>query len=260
MESEQALRQGGSKAIIANAIGSTETESVTHINLVDTRNINDINDPVLNVDYEKNPVTCGYPIPGINYKIVDVETRVEVEKGYPGLIYVSGPTIMKGYYNNPEENAKAFSYDENGTKWLNQGDIMCNTGEDYKEVIFAGRKKRNFVCNITNIYPEEIENLLLKIPDIKEAIVTKVPDEKYQYLPSYHIRLNNIGCDIELLKSKIEVLIKETLGDDALPGYISYTIEPLPITDNGKLNANLLENEDLELLQKNELSLVRKNF
>lgn len=261
MAAEAELRKGGSKAIIGNAIGSTETESVTHISIIDTRNYTDMNAYPFNVDYEKNPVTCGYPIPGINYKIVDPETRVEVEKGKPGLFLVSGPTIMKGYYNNPEENAKVFSYDENGVKWLNQGDIMCNTGENLEEVMFSGRKKRNFVCNVTNIYPEEIESMLLRFDEIREVIVTPVPDAKYQFLPSYHISLNSPDCDTEKLRNKIELFIKQTLGDDALPGYISFTIEPLPRTDNGKLNAPLLEKEDLEQLkQENRLTLVRKKY
>ena len=161
---------------------------------------------------------------------------------------------MKGYYQNPKENEKVFSYDENGIRWFNQGDIMRNTGKNFEEEIFAGRKKRNFVCNVSNIYPEEIESLLpLELEEIREVIVTKVPDSERQYLPSYHVSLKNKNCNVKELKKKINLLIRKTLGDDALPGYISFTDEPLPRTDNGKLNATILEKNDLQYLKNGML-------
>lgn len=257
---ENALRLGGSKAIIANAIGSTETESVTHIDLIDTRKYTDLNAYPFNIDYEKEPVTCGYPIPGIQYKIVNPETLEEVEPGQSGLLLLRGETIMKGYYNNPEENKKVFVYDKDGVRWFVQGDFMRNTGADMKKSEFTGRKKRNFVCNVSNIYPEEIEELLLKFEEIREVVVTKIPDAKYQYLPKYHISLKH-ECDRSALKNRIDQLIYETLGEDAMPGYIDYTLDPLPITDNGKINANLLEQRDLEALKQNQtFELVRKKY
>lgn len=259
-EAEKSLRDGGSKAIIANAMGATETTSISIVNFIDTRNYDDLNAYPFNIDYEKNPVTCGYPIPGVNYKIVDPVTFQEVEKGKPGLLLLSGQSIMKGYYNNPEETEKTLMCDENNTIWLNTGDIMCNVGENLEEITFAGREKRNFVCNVTNIYPEEIEEILLRFKEIREAIITPVPDEKYQFLPSYHISLN-FECDTNALKNKIDILIHELLGDDALPGYISFTLEPLPRTANAKLNATLVQEQEMKLFEDGyTLERVKKNY
>ena len=262
-EVEETLRKGGSNAVIANAIGATETESVTHVDIIDTRNL-----PFpYYVDYNKEPVTCGYPIPGVEYRIVDKTTLTErgeiidVAPGESGLFLVSGPTIMKGYYQNPEENAKVFVTDSDGKVWFNQGDLMRATGKDFKKTEFTGRVKRNFVSGVSNIYPEEIEELLLKFDEIREAVIVSVPDEKYQYLPVYHISLN-YECDTEALKGKIDELIYRTVGEDALPGFIEYTLSPLPRTDNGKLNAPILEQADREkYIGKNKAnSLVRMKY
>lgn len=265
MEAEAAMRKGGSKSLIANAIGSTETESVTHIDIINTRSYTDLQSYPFNIDYEKEPVTCGYPIPGIEYKLVDKEALSrgeikEVSPGESGLYLVTGPTIMKGYYKNDDENAKVF-VDIDGKRWFNQGDYMRATGDDFSKLEFTGRQKRNFVCNVTNIYPEEIEELLLKFDEIREVVITSIPDEKYQYLPVYHISLNR-ECDTDILRKQIEELIYQTIGEDALPGFITYTMDPLPRTDNGKLNAPLLEKKDREYYVGNIKTsrLVRKNY
>ena len=126
------------------------------------------------------------------------------------------------------------------------------------EYKFVGRKKRNFVSNVDNIYPEQIEELLLQIPEIREVIVTPIPDEHEQYLPKYHISLNNYECDKAELESNIFAIIGKTLGESALPGYIEYYSEPLPRTENGKLNATILSENDSKELENN--SLVRTRF
>lgn len=249
MEAEAAMRKGGAHAIIANAIGSTETTSVTHIDLIDCRGFRDFTAYPYNIDYEKNPVTCGRPIGCVKYKIVDEATLEEVAPGESGLLLVSGPTVMKGYYGQPEENEKVFLVDNDGTRWFNTGDIMCQTGANMDKVTFTGRKKRNFVCNVTNIYPEEVESLLLGIAEIREAVITKVPDAEHQYLPVYHISLHE-ECDREALLNKIQVLINRTLGPDALPGYIEYTLEPFRLTANGKTDVTYLESKGVEGLEK----------
>ena len=168
---------------------------------------------------------------------------------------------MKGYYQNPEENAKVFVTDSDGKVWFNQGDLMRATGKDFKKTEFTGRVKRNFVSGVSNIYPEEIEELLLKFDEIREAVIVSVPDEKYQYLPVYHISLN-YECDTEALKGKIDELIYRTVGEDALPGLIEYTLSPLPRTDNGKLNAPILEQADREkyIGENKANSLVRMKY
>jgi len=240
---------------LGDGLGLTEMWAPTHIKM----------------GGKNTPDTIGYPIGFVKSKIVDPqllenitpEQKIDLQEvpiGKDGLLLVNGPGMMKGYLNNPEENNKVFFYDLDGTKWYNTGDLVIKTGINNNEYKFAGRKKRNFVCGVDNIYPEQVEQLITQIPEIKEAVVTEVPDEKYQFLPVYHIRLQNENVDTNVLKNKIDVLIESTLGASALPGYIEYTLEPLPRTDNGKLNAPLLKEQSLKNFNNQELSLIRKKY
>lgn len=228
-----ALHYGGSETTIGDGLGLTEMWAPTHICLggKNTRN------------------TIGYAIPYVESKIVD-ENFNEVENGEFGTLLVKGPGMMKGYYNNAEETQKVFWYDENGEKWYNTGDLARNMGINNNEYEYVGRQKRNFVCGVDNIYPEQIEELLLQIPNIREVIVTKIPDDKYQYLPKYHISVFNKKFDQKEFENSVKQLVSSTLGQSAAPGYIEYTEEPLPRTDNGKLNATLLEQLDIEDFQR----------
>lgn len=253
---EEALRKCGSKAEIGDGLGLTEMWAPTHVNF----------------GGKNTPGTIGFNIPFVSSKVVDPALLdnfnlnekydlPEVPLGEVGILLVNGPGMMLGYHNNEEETNKVFIYDKEGTKWYNTGDLVIRCGIDNKEFKFSGRKKRNFVCGVDNIYPEQVEALLLQLPEINEAIVTKVPDEKYQFLPSYHISLANDQINTDNLKLKIEALIESTLGASALPGYIEYTTLPLKRTDNGKLDATFYQNKDNEKIEDNfNLTLVKKGY
>lgn len=248
------LQLGGSQAEISDGLGLTEMWAPTHIGMG-----------------KKNTAeTIGFAIPFVTDKIVNPKllenyipgTKIdlkEVEPGQNGLLLVNGPGMMLKYHNNPEETDKVFFYDLDGTKYYCTGDMVTRTGLYNKECKFSGRQKRNFVCGVDNIYPEQIEKLLTTLPEIKEAIITKIPDSKYQFLPKYHICLAE-ECDLKELQLKIEALIESTLGESALPGYIDYTFKPFQRTDNGKLNATILQEEDLKQYQEQNLKLIRKVY
>lgn len=238
----EVLKNAGCNYVIGDGLGLTEMWAPTHVC----------------VGGKNTPGTIGYPIPFVNTKIVNPYDFSEVEPGETGLLLVNGPGMMIGYHNNDEENKKVFITDENNTKWYNTGDLAKQSLEVSNEYIYIGRKKRNFVCGVDNIYPEQIESLLLELPEIREVVITKIPDEEKQYLPKYHISLNSEVCDTKSLELKIEKLISNTLGESALPGYIEYSYKPLPRTDNGKLNATLLETMDLEKFNSNKLIKLKK--
>lgn len=255
-QDNEAFAYAGSSAKLINMLGLTEMSGATHIN----------------IPGKNTPGTIGSPIPCVEDLIVDPKDLTdsesgkrislkEVPAGKTGLLLTKGPGMLLGYYNNEQETNKVFIYNENGDKWYNTGDLVRRTEKVENEVAFSGRLKRNFVCGYDNIYPEQIESLLTSMPEIKEAVVTKVKDEKYQFLPSYHICLNKDGYDLQLLKEKIDVLIESTLGAFALPGYIEFTTNPLPRNiDNGKLNHSLLEQMDIQKKDENSLILTRKMY
>lgn len=234
------LRKGGSNAIIGDGLGLTEAWAPVMVNYGGVNTIG----------------TLGYPIPGVNAKVIDSNTGLEVDRNQVGELLVSSEGLMLGYLNNEEENKNVFSYDKDGTTWYNTGDLVKRLDND--EFKYVGRKKRNFVCGVENIYPEQIEDLILPFEEVREIVVTKRPDSQLQFIPVYNISLSSEFVDIPALEQKINTLIESTLGEFAMPKVFNYTQKPLKRTDNGKLDATNIEKEDIENSKKETLTRTRK--
>lgn len=199
--------------------------------------------------------TIGPMMPFTNQMIVDPITYEELGFDEVGLLLVSGPGMMQGYYNNPEESSKVF-IEKEGTRWLNSGDMakVLPNGE----LVYIDRLKRSFVCGVENVYPQQIENMLSEIPEIRESIVTKIPNNELQYVPKYHVSLRE-KCDIEELKRKIDNMIQKTLGDSNVARYYEFYDEPLPRTANGKLDPKPLQQKDYESMKLKTRKLENKS-
>ncbi len=113
--------------------------------------------------------SIGVPIPGVHVKIVD-EKEEEVPVGEVGELIVQGSNVMLGYYNKPEEQAQVLK-----DGWLNTGD-MGYRDED-GALFLVGRKKDLIIRGGFNIYPREIEEVLITHPLITEAAVIGVPNK-----------------------------------------------------------------------------------
>ena len=227
----EALKYCGSDAKLGDGLGATETWASMMIN----------NGKI----HHKG--TVGEPISTLDVKLVDPDTGKEVKDGEKGLLYVSGPSVMLGYHNNPEETSKVISYDENGKRWINIGDFLMKTPDgEYK---YVGRQKRNFVSGCDNIYPEELESLLLLIPEIREVVVTPISDEMVQYIPRYHISLYDTNIDYKELEEKINALVMSKLNENWLPGSIAYYDKPLERMQNSKVNISYYKELDQKALE-----------
>ncbi|MCP4753102.1 MAG: long-chain-fatty-acid--CoA ligase [Proteobacteria bacterium] len=104
-------------------------------------------------------------------KIFDDEDQ-ETPPGEPGEIVINGPTVMKGYYNRPEETRETLR-----GGWLHTGDVGYMDEEGY--LFITDRKKDMIIKGGENVYPSEVENVLLMHPMVAEAAVVGIPDEKY---------------------------------------------------------------------------------
>jgi fatty-acyl-CoA synthase len=116
--------------------------------------------------------SSGLPAPMIGLRIVDDADR-DVAAGMPGEIWLSGPSITSGYWNRPEETERAFTADG----WFRTGDIARQDDEGF--VTLVDRRKDMFISGGENVYPVEIETVLLDHPDIAEAAVIGVVDERW---------------------------------------------------------------------------------
>ena len=231
-----ALKYCGSSAKLGDGLGATETWASIMIN----------NGTI----HHKG--TVGKPLYTVDIKLVDPSNGLEVKKGEKGLLYVSGPSVMIGYHNNPDETKKVISFDEFGRKWINTGDYLMETIDgEYK---YIGRQKRNFVSGCDNIYPEELEDLLVTIPEIREVIVTPISDELVQFIPRYHISLYDYNIDYKILEKKIKNLVCSKMNENWLPGSIVYYDKPLQRMLNSKLNIQYYMEQDSIALAEGKIN------
>ncbi len=134
---------------------------------------------------ERRLTTVGAPTPHQECKIVDPETGRTVPYGTPGEVCFRGYHVMRGYYGQPDETAKAI--DPAG--WLHSGDLGVMDEEGY--VAITGRLKDMIIRGGENIYPAEIEAFYYEHPSIEEIAVFGVPHEKYGEEVGAWIKLRN---------------------------------------------------------------------
>ncbi|MCX5522323.1 AMP-binding protein [Streptomyces bobili] len=115
--------------------------------------------------------TVGLPFPGQEIRIVDADGS-EVPPGADGEVVVRGPNVMRGYLGRPEETAKVIV-----DGWLHTGDVGRLDADGYLTLV--GRSKDMIIRGGENIYPKEIEDVLVGDPSVLEAAVIGVPDEKW---------------------------------------------------------------------------------
>src|SRR5207244_7173328 len=107
-------------------------------------------------------------------KIVDVETGSrELPFGEAGELCVSGPQVMKGYWNKPEETANVLRTDADGRTWFHTGDIARMDEDGYTAIV--QRKKDLIIVDGFNVYPSEVEGVLYTHPAVKLVAVIGIP-------------------------------------------------------------------------------------
>jgi long-chain acyl-CoA synthetase len=119
--------------------------------------------------------TIGVPLPGTDARIVDEATESEIQPaGLRGVLCISGPQVMKGYWNMPEDTAQTLREDDDGTVWLHTGDVAVM--DDSGLFTIVDRKKDMILAGGGfNVYPREIEDVLYEHPAVREAGVIGVP-------------------------------------------------------------------------------------
>lgn len=193
---------------LIEAYGLTETSPAVCINPL---NLKDYNGSI------------GLPISSTYCQLIDLDGNT-VTDGEPGELCVKGPQVMKGYWNRPEETANAFTKDG----WLKTGDVAKMDGNGFFYIV--DRIKDMILVSGFNVYPNEIESVIVEHKGVLECGVIGVPDEKHgEAVKAFVVKKDDTLTEDELLN-----FCKERLTGYKIPDHIVF-IKELPKTNVGKV-------------------------
>ncbi|WP_342721362.1 AMP-binding protein [Acidovorax sp. FHTAMBA] len=178
------------------------------------------NNPVNNTSFSGN---IGLPLPGIDIAIKDDEGN-SLPQGESGEICIRGPNVMTGYYNQPEENAKAFTPDG----FMRTGDIGIMDAQGFTRII--DRKKDMILVSGFNVFPNELEQVISMCPGVVECAAIGIPDEKQ----GEAIKVFIIKNDPALTEDEVANYCHQNLTGYKRPKYIEFRDE-LPKSNVGKI-------------------------
>ena len=190
--------------------------------------------------------SIGVPFPDMLAKIVRLGTTEETPCGEEGEICVSGPAVMMGYLDQPQETADTLRKHPDGRIWLHTGDI--GTMDEDGFFYFKLRQKRMIKSSGMNVYPAQVEDILYRHPDVQEACVIGVPDEaQVQRVKGFVVLKDAKKASPEMEKQLIN-FCQEHLIKWSCPREIEFR-DSLPKTLVGKVAFNVLEQEEIAKLK-----------
>ena len=137
------------------------------------------------MDYDAKPKSVGSPLPLFEMKIVDDENQ-ELPPGQVGEICGKGPILMPGYYKRPDLTEKAVI-----DGWLHSGDLGYMDEDGF--LYLVDRKKDLIISGGVNVFPRDIEEIVVQHPAVREAAVFGIPDERWGETPLAAVTLNEPG-------------------------------------------------------------------
>ncbi|MES2973930.1 MAG: AMP-binding protein [Pseudomonadota bacterium] len=167
--------------------------------------------------------TIGLPLPGIEIAIKD-DDGASLPQGESGEICIKGPNVMIGYYNQPEENLKAFTADG----FMRTGDIGVMDPQGYTKIV--DRKKDMILVSGFNVFPNELENVISLCPGVVECAAIGVADDKQ----GEAIKVFVVKNDPTLTEDDIARYCQQHLTGYKRPKYIEFR-DDLPKTNVGKI-------------------------
>ena len=193
---------------LSEAFGLTETSPAACINPLNLKEYNG---------------SIGLPIPSTYCKLMDEDGNI-ITNGEPGELNIKGPQVMQGYWNLPEETANVLSDDG----WLKTGDIAKMDGDGFFYIV--DRIKDMILVSGFNVYPNEIENVIVEHEGVLECGVIGVPDEKRgEAVKAFVVRK-----DDSLTEAQLAEHCKKNLTGYKTPDKIVF-IKELPKTNVGKV-------------------------
>ncbi len=218
---------------ITIAYGLTESSPV----MTQTRT----NDPL-----EKRVSTVGQELPHIEVKIFNPETGEECAIEEQGEVCCRGYNIMRGYYKNQE--ATEACIDKNG--WLHSGDLGIKDADGFFRI--TGRIKDMIIRGGENIYPREIEEFLISMPEIKQIQVAGVTSPKYgEQVCAFIIKHDNA----DLMEEDIREYCKGNIARFKIPKYVLF-VDDYPMTASGKIQKYKLTELGDKILEEKGIEVI----
>jgi acyl-CoA synthetase (AMP-forming)/AMP-acid ligase II len=175
-------------------------------------------------DLERIANSDGCAIPDTEVRCVDSEGR-EVPRGTPGEVRVRGYNVMRGYFDDPKETARAI--DAEG--WLHTGDVGVMDADGYLKI--TDRIKDMFIMGGFNVYPAEVENVLFQHPQIAAVAVVGVPDERMGEVGmAFVVPVEGAGIEEDALIA----WSRERMANYKVPRYVE-VLASLPVNASGKV-------------------------
>ena len=211
---------------VAIAYGMTETSPVSCQTLIDD-------------DLERRTGSIGRAHPHVEVKIVCTESGRVVPRGEPGEFCTRGYSVMLGYWRDEEKTREAVDADG----WMHTGDLAVMREDGYCNVV--GRIKDLVIRGGENIYPREVEEFLYTHPDIEDAQVIGVPDEKYGEEICAWIRMKpgRQALDADAVKA----FATGKLAHYKIPHYV-HIVDDFPMTITGKVRKVDMREETVRIL------------
>jgi long-chain acyl-CoA synthetase len=209
---------------IEEGYGLTETTGATHTQTGAT--------------YGLRHGTVGQPLRTVDCKLVD-EQGEEVSPGEEGELLVRGPQVTAGYHELPDATDAAFT--EHG--YFKTGDLARRDGRNYYEIV--DRKKHVIISGGYNIYPSEVENLLLEHDALADAAVVGIPDERRNEVPkAFVVTEHDVEPGEDVMGEELTQFCLDRLAEYKHPREVAF-VDALPRTTSGKIQKyKLLGDQD----------------
>lgn len=191
-------------------------------------------------EFHRRVSTVGRAMPGVEVRVADPETCEEVPRGQPGEILCRGYNVMKGYYNMPDETAKAVSSEG----WLHSGDIGIMDEDGY--LVVTGRIKDMIIRGGENIYPKEVEEFLSQVEGVMDVQVVAAPSDKYgEEVAAFVIP----RPDADVTPEDVRDFCRGKVAWHKIPKYVAL-VDEYPLTASGKVKKFELRKIAVELAKE----------
>src|ERR1700742_823507 len=183
--------------------------------------------------------TVGRVGPHLEVKIIDPETGLTAPYGEPGELCTRGYSVMLGYWEEPDKTAEGID----AARWVHNGDLAVMDAEGYVNI--TGRIKDMVIRGGENIYPREVEELLYTHPDVLDAQVIGVPDEKYGEELMVWVRMRDGAGPLDA--DGVREFCTGKVARYKIPRYV-HVVDEFPMTVTGKIRKVEMREKSVTLL------------